>query len=243
MTKDLKPQGQRSASSDVTGFLAKVEKHKTSLAARKKEPGNACRLVFAMDATASRQPMWDSACHLQVEMFNATTAQQNLSVQICYYRGYQEFTASPWLHNSEAVREKMCNVSCLGGYTQIHKVLSHALLETKNNKVQALVFVGDAMEEDLDKIYQLAGKLGILKIPVFVFQEGSDPQVRQAFQQIAHLSGGAYTAFDASSAKELGALLGAAAAYASGGKTALEQFSLSQSTKVKQLVHQITQAP
>ena len=243
MTKDLKPHGKRSTQSDVTGFLAKVKRHKTSLVAKKREPGKACRLIFAMDASASRQPMWDSACHLQVEMFNATTAQQNLSVQVCYYRAYQEFTTSPWLHNSEAVREKMCSVSCLGGYTQIHKVLSHTLLETKNNKVQALVFVGDAMEEDLDKLCQLAGKLGILKIPVFIFQEGSDPKVRQAFQQIAHLSGGAYAAFDASSAKELGALLGAAAAYASGGKKALEQFSLSQSSKVKQLVHQITQAP
>jgi hypothetical protein len=243
MTKDLKPQGKRSTQSDVTDFLAKVEKHKTSLPVHKGKSGKACRLVFAMDATASRQPMWDSACHLQVEMFNATTAQQNLSVQVCYYRGYQEFTASPWLHNSETVREKMCSVSCLGGHTQIHKVLTHTLLETKNNKVQALVFVGDAMEEPIDNLCQLAGKLGILKIPVFVFQEGSDPEARRAFQQIAHLSGGAYAAFDASSAKELGALLGAAAAYASGGKKALEQFSLSQSSKVKQLVHQITQAP
>lgn len=240
MTKDLKPPGKRSTPSDVTGFLAKVEKHKTVLAAQKKEPSKACRLIFAMDATASRQPMWDSACHLQVEMFNATTVQQNLGVQICYYRGYQEFTSSPWLYNSEAVRQKMCSVSCLGGHTQIHKVLSHTLLETKKNKVQALVFVGDAMEEKLDKLCQLAGKLGILKIPVFIFQEGRDPQVRQAFQQIAHLSGGAYARFDASSAKELGALLGAAAAYAGGGKKALEQFSRSQSSKVKQLVHQMT---
>ena len=237
MPKDLKPQGKHS---DVTGFLAKVKKHKASFPAHQGKPGKACRLVFAMDATASRQPMWDKACHLQVEMFNATTTQQNLSVQVCYYRGFQEFTTSPWLHNSAAVREKMCSVSCLGGHTQIHKVFSHTLRETKNNKVQALVFVGDAMEESIDKLCQLAGKLGILKIPVFIFQEGNDARVREAFQQIAQLSGGAYAAFDASSAKELGALLGAAAAYASGGKKALKQFSLSQSNKVKQLVHQIT---
>ncbi|MBL4608513.1 MAG: hypothetical protein JKY01_11895 [Pseudomonadales bacterium] len=239
MTKDLKPKANASNQANVTRFLAKVEKNKAILTAKKGEHGKPCRLIFAMDATASRQPMWDKACHLQVEMFNATVMQQNLRVQICYYRGYQEFSASHWLHNSEAVREKMCSVSCLGGHTQIYKVLEHALLEHKNHKVQAVVFVGDALEESIDDLCHLAGKAGILKIPVFIFQEGKDPRVRQGFQQIARLSGGAYAAFDVSSAKELGALLGAAAAYASGGKKALEQFSLQHSGKVKQLAQQI----
>ena len=240
MTKELKPNTKTSTHSDVKNFLSKVDKKKSSLSIHKGKGGTPCRLMFAMDATASRQAMWDKTCHLQVEMFNATSSLQNLSVQICYYRGYQEFTASSWLHSSEAVRKKMCSVSCLGGHTQIHRLLTHALSETKSKKVNTLVFVGDALEEPIDRLCHLAGQLGILKVPVFIFQEGSDPHVRQGFQQIAHLSGGAYATFDSSSAEELGVLLGAAAAYASGGKKVLEQFSLQHSNKVKQLSHQLS---
>jgi hypothetical protein len=40
------------------------------------------------------------------------------------------------------------------------------------------VFIGDAMEERASDLFDAAKKLGDLKIPCFLFQEGADPEVR-----------------------------------------------------------------
>src|SRR3546814_4679873 len=95
----------------------------------------------------------------------------------------------------------MTGVFCLAGRTQIGKVLKRAAKETKQRKVAAVVFVGDAMEEDLDHLGHLAGELGLLGVPCFMFHEGGDPVARLAFQQIARLSGGAFCTFDSASAR------------------------------------------
>lgn len=197
------------------------------------------RLLFAMDATASREPMWDQACHLQGEMFHQTSKLGGLNVQLCYYRGFAEFYASRWFNNAEALLEQMAAVRCLGGHTQIEKVLKHAIKETRQKKLNALVFVGDCVEENVDKLCQLAGKLKLLGVPVFLFHEGNDKLAESAFRQIAQLSGGACCAFDTTSAQQLKELLAAVAVYAAGGKTALSDFSKRAGSLVKQLTHQL----
>ena len=73
----------------------------------------------------------------------------------------------------------------------------------KKQRVHALVFVGDAMEEKLDELCGLAGQLGLRGVPAFVFHEGNDATAARAFKDIARLSHGAYCRFDASSADEL----------------------------------------
>src|SRR5690349_19645851 len=55
------------------------------------------RLIFALDATASRQPTWDSAVRIQSEMFEATAGLGGLSLQLVYFRGLTECKASKWL--------------------------------------------------------------------------------------------------------------------------------------------------
>jgi hypothetical protein len=115
----------------------------------------------------------------------------------------------------------MRSVGCVGGETQIGRVLAHALREARGAKVNALVFVGDAMEEKIDELGRLAGELGLLGVPVFVFHEGGDEVAGRAFRQIARLSGGAYCPFDSGSADQLQQLLGAVAAFAAGGRKAL----------------------
>jgi len=102
--------------------------------------------------------------------------------------------------------------------------LAHVIREAGKRKVDAAVFVGDAMEEDIDRLCHLAGELGLLGVPVFLFHEGGDPVVRRAFEQIARLSGGAYCPFDAASAQQLRDLLSAVAVYAAGGRQALLDF-------------------
>jgi hypothetical protein len=186
------------------------------------------RLIFSLDATASRQPTWDLACALQAEMFDAAAASGQLHIQLCFYRGFRECRSSGWLSHADELRRLMNKVSCAGGQTQIERVLTHALAEHKLVKVNALAFVGDCMEEDPDTLCELAGQMGLRGVPAFMFQEGYDSRAADTFQEIARLSGGAYSRFDQHSAGELKALLSGVAAYAAGGAEAL--FKLGRSS-------------
>ena len=197
------------------------------------------RLMFAMDATASREPSWDRACQIQGEMFTKTAALGGLDVQLCYYRGFGEFEASPWLSSADALLQRMTSVSCRAGHTQIEKVLRQAIEQTKQKKVQALVFVGDCMEEDVDRLCHLAGELGMLGVPAFLFHEGTEPTAQRTFQEIARLTRGAYCCFDATSAGQLSDLLSAVAVYAAGGQKALQVFSQDRSEVVRKLTRQL----
>ena len=179
------------------------------------------RLIFALDATMSRQPTWDKACKLQAEMFAEAARVGSLEIQLVYYRGFNECRASRWVADGLALGELMTGIEVRGGHTQIGKVLSHARKETAKRKVGVLVFVGDALEEPIDRLAAIAGELGLLGVKVFIFQEGRDPAVESGFREIARLSGGAYAHFDVNSAGQLSALLRAAAAYAAGGLKAL----------------------
>ncbi len=210
---------EKSSDKEVADFLNKV-----AATSARKPGGRTGRLVFAMDATASREPTWDRACHIQGEMFSETAALGGLAVQLVYYRGFGECKASRWASSAPDLLRLMTAVRCLGGQTQIRKILAHAIRETGKQKVDAVVFVGDAMEEDIDRLCHLAGELGLLGVPVFVFHEGGDPVVRRAYEQIARLSGGAYCPFDSASAQQLRDLLSAVAVYAAGGRQALLDF-------------------
>jgi len=183
------------------------------------------RLVFAMDATMSRQPTWDMALALQADMFHAVKAVGGLDVQLVYFRGAGECRASGWVSDPDALARLMAHVTCAGGYTQIGKVLSHARGEAGRKPINALVYVGDCMEEAIDELAGRAGELALLGVPVFLFQEGPDANADRAFREIARLTKGAYCRFDAGSAAQLKELLAAVAVYAAGGKKALAALS------------------
>src|ERR1700710_2113606 len=119
----------------------------------------------------------------------------------------------------------MRNTNCRWANTQIGRVLSETRREAVASGVRAMVFVGDAMEEAVDDLCAKAGELGLLKVPVFMFQEGHDDTGEQAFREIARLTGGAWCRFDPGAAAQLRDLLRAAAAYAAGGREALLRFS------------------
>jgi hypothetical protein len=201
---------------DIDAFVARAR-----ILAPTLEAGQRGRLIFALDATMSRQPTWDAACRLQGEMFHEAAAIGGLEVQLVYYRGFDECRASGWVADGTRLAGLMSGISCRGGRTQIGKILAHARRETDKAKAQALVFVGDAMEEDIDDLCAAAGELGLRGVPAFVFQEGDDPVAEQAYREIARLTRGAYCKFDVGAADELRDLLRAAAAYAAGGMRAL----------------------
>jgi hypothetical protein len=219
---------------EIDAFLARVR----SLAPRT-APGTRGRLVFALDATMSRQPTWDTACRLQADMFREAALIGGLEIQLAYYRGLAECRASGWVSDAERLAHLMSAIDCRGGRTQISKIISHVRRETQSAKVQALVFVGDAMEESLDDLCHAAGELGLLSVPAFMFQEGADPGAEQAFREIARLTRGAYCRFDPGAAHELGELLRAAAAYAAGGMQALADLSARRDAGAIRLLQQM----
>jgi hypothetical protein len=210
------PQPATSSRADIDAFLGQVGALDAVVKA-----GERGRLIFALDATMSRQPTWDQACQLQAEMFREAATVGGLDLQLVYYRGLAECRASKWVAEPERFGELMSRIDCRGGQTQIAKVLAHARREGDRFKVGALVFIGDAMEESLDELCGGAGDLGLRSIPSFMFQEGDDPVCEQAFREVARLSRGAYCRFAPGAARELAELLRAAAAYAAGGMKAL----------------------
>jgi hypothetical protein len=220
---DLPGRWQRSiapaTNAEVADFVRRMRKLAPATA------GGRGRLLFAMDATMSRQPTWDMALALQGEMFRAVKAVGGLDVQLVYFRGAGECRASKWVGDANALAALMRRVACAGGYTQIGKVLSHARGEAARRPLNALVYVGDCMEEDIDELCQRAGELALLGVPVFLFQEGKDVRAETAFREIARLSKGAHCRFDAGAADQLKDLLSAVAVYAAGGRKALQSLS------------------
>jgi hypothetical protein len=172
-------------------------------------------------------------------MFQEASSVGGLDIQMAYYRGFGEFRASEWLTDSGQLVQQMTRVFCLGGQTQIAKILKHAIAEGNARKVNAVVFVGDCMEESVDELCQLAGELGILGVPTFIFQEGDELIAARAFKQIARLTGGAHCSFDSSSANQLRDLLSAVAVFAAGGRKALESFSKRAGREVLLIAQQV----
>jgi hypothetical protein len=212
-----------------TASSAKLDLMLDRLAARTSQSG---RLVFALDATMSRQPTWDQACVLQAEMFSAAASIGGLEIQVVYFRGKSECRASGWMIDGKRLGEVMSRIVCVGGHTQIAKVLRHTRQAHDKTPISALVFVGDAMEESLDALCAGAHELGTRGIKAFMFQESDDEDVEKAFREIARLTHGAYCRFSSASAKELGDLLRAVAAYAAGGLKALGNVKAAAAVKL-----------
>jgi hypothetical protein len=196
---------------------------------------NRARLAFAVDATSSREFTWDMAAQRQNEMFEEAAKIGGLEVQLVWYRGIDECSHTPWTTDTCELAAQMSRIRCAAGSTKITCVLKHIRAEHQREKIDAAIFIGDAIEELRGALYDAAAGLGV---PVFLFQEGNglagyvdqygglaldDPPqtVEHVFREIARLTGGAYGRFNAGAARQLGELLRAVAAFAVGGVGAL----------------------
>lgn len=231
-----KPIAAPSSEGDVAAFIGQVK----SLGPQTRT-GRHGRLLFAMDATMSRQPTWDMALSIQGQMFEAVKSVGGLDVQLLYFRGFGECQASRWVSDPQALAELMTKVSCRGGATQIRRALIHARKEAEREKLGAMVFVGDCMEEEADHLCRLAGELGLLGVPVFIFQEGHDKSAELTFREIARLTRGAWCRFDSGAAAQLKDLLAAVAVFAAGGIAALEDMSKPDRGAPRLLLEQMRQ--
>jgi hypothetical protein len=203
---------------------SRVDKFLASVARQPQRSGN---LIFALDATASRERTWDAACQLQAQMFREVATIGTLSMQLVYFRGVRdaggECKASSWVHDPMALAGMMSKIKCDAGNTQIERALAHASQETIRRKINALVYVGDCCEEGRDPIVEAATQLAKVNVPVFMFQEGHDPIAEKLFQEISRLTRGAYHRFDQGSLTQLAELLRAISMFAVGGVAALER--------------------
>lgn len=207
---------EQSSRQELSAFLQRARNLRRYSAGR-------ARLLFAIDATASRQPTWDLACELQAEMFRASADLNALAIQLAYYRGLGELQLGDWQSDTAELARQMSQVHCAAGRTQIGRLLEAALHQQRDARARALVFIGDAVEESPAQLERLAGQCRLHGLPLFLFQEGHDPATTACFADLARISGGAHCAFDHASAGRLRELLGAVARYAAGGRAALEQ--------------------
>ena len=123
------------AASEVDSLLADLRQRRRSIVDKPLARG---RLIFGLDATASRQPTWDTACQLQAEMFREATAVGRLELQLVFYRGLGECRSSRWIADNAQLARTMSQIMCNAGKTQIEKLLTHTQKETKLLRVSAL---------------------------------------------------------------------------------------------------------
>jgi hypothetical protein len=224
---------ERSSSSQIDAFLNLAAK----VPALSQVKG---RLIFAIDATMSRQPTWDSAAEIQTEMFDVAQSIGGLAVQLVFFRGRGEFESSSWTTSATTLANRMNEVRCRSGFTQLRRVLAHAVAEARITKVGALVYVGDCFEENPDVVAKEAGALALLGVPAFMFHEGDDPTAEGMFREIARLTKGVYARFDHGAAARLRDLLKAAAVYAAGGGLALKHYGEKAGGEILRIARSMT---
>jgi hypothetical protein len=227
MTNDKLP-AKTSSARDIDAFLKRAAKLPTIAQTKG-------RLIFAIDATMSRQPTWNRATQIQSDMFDVAHSIGGLAVQLVFFRGAGEFHASEWTASANVLADRMRDVTCRSGFTQLRRVLAHAAEEARHTKVGALVYVGDCFEEDHDSVVAEAANLALLGVPAFMFHEGDDPRAAAAFRDVARLTKGVYARFDSGAAKQLRELLMAAAIYATGGAVALREHAKKKGGEVLRL--------
>jgi hypothetical protein len=132
----------------------------------------------------------------------------------------------------------MLALACVGGNTQIAKMLRIVLAEKES--ISAVVFVGDHCEDWPRELRKLAREFGERGIPLFIFHEcaGDDARALKAkpvFEDMASASGGAYVPFKPDSGAVLKELLSSVAAFSAGGAAGVERMALPKTSEALEL--------
>lgn len=183
------------------------------------------RLVFSLDATASRQATWRVAQGLTVQMFDALP--EGLEIALAYHSGGRMRPWSPFTRAADRLRKEITQVTCEVGETALNAILDQSM---EIPSLRAMIYIGDCFEEDEDDAIHLAHKLHLKGVRCFFFQDRLSPHsemgyVSQVFGEIAKITEGALFDFDQRSPKRTGEEMQAIARLAAGGIAALEQDS------------------
>ena len=178
------------------------------------------RLVFGVDATASREPAWDTARKVTDALFRALPGE--LDVALAVHGGSRLHTFTAFTANAATLRDRAAAITCCEGATRLLPILSRAL---SAQGVRVVVYIGDVFEESPTRARQHADAMGARGIRLIVLHDIADWQARrdaEFFADLARRTGGCVLPFDANAPDRLRELLRAVAVYAVGGTALLE---------------------
>lgn len=213
---------------NLTSFIDAATQHVEAASPR-------ARLVFALDATGSRQPTWERAKILQADMLRTASELGTLDISVGFFREVDDCQFTDFISDPDELAGIMAEVRTRAGSTQIQTVMDETLTRHYEKPIAALVFVGDTIEETRANLFARAQAMGTAspKLPMFIFHEttsDTSPSDETNFRKMAEMSGGAYAKFSEGSIAILKDLLESVAAYATGGLAALEARGSSAAT-------------
>jgi hypothetical protein len=179
------------------------------------------RLVFAFDATGSREPAWDTARQVTDALVRALPGE--LDVALAVHGGSRLHTFTEFTANPRTLRDRAGGITCIPGFTRMLPILSGSL---KRAGVRVVIYIGDVFEESLAQGRKLADAMAARGIKLVVLHDTSDPSARhhaEIFNDLTRRTGGCVLPFDANAPNKLRELLAALAVFAVGGTALLRQ--------------------
>ncbi len=113
------------------------------------------RLIFAVDATASREPAWTAARRVTDALVKALPGE--LDVALAVHGGSRVHTFTAFTKDAATLRDRAAGVACEAGLTRLLPILSASL---KHQAVRVVVYIGDVFEESLNQGRRLADAMG-----------------------------------------------------------------------------------
>jgi hypothetical protein len=177
------------------------------------------RLVFAVDATASREPAWAAARQVTDALFKALPGA--LDVALAVHGGSRVHTFTPFTNDANTLRDRAAGVTCHAGSTRLLPILAACL---RQQGVRVVVYIGDVFEESVPRGRQLTDAMNAHGAKLIVLHDMADPVARrdaEVFWDLAKRTGGCVLPFDASAPGRLRDRWSAVAVYAVGGEKLL----------------------
>ena len=115
------------------------------------------RIAFIIDATGSRERTWDAATQLQGEMFAEAGKFGTLEMQVTYFGGLNNVASSNWTSDARELQHFMGRVRCDTGHTKYARALAHVRDEHRRQPINAVILIGDMLEEQPHTLYDAVG--------------------------------------------------------------------------------------
>ncbi|NTU49794.1 MAG: VWA domain-containing protein [Desulfobulbaceae bacterium] len=212
---------------DITKSLDDFNARLSKYVSDASTPSSNGRLLYVVDATASRETFWEHTQNMMNDLFSAVgEASGVLSVQLCWFLG-QKTLHSKWHKDPESLKKIMRQVSCDGGMTQMAKAFGYAADESQKEKIDVVIYVGDSCEENEEDVVRRAASLSKTGSKLFLLDDKDHSTCRHAntlriFVSTCETAGGIYTAFDKKAISDLREFFKVSAVYATGGKKAVQ---------------------
>jgi len=113
------------------------------------------RLVFAVDATASREPAWAAARQVTDVVVKALPGE--LDVALAVHGGSRVHTFTAFTNDANTLRDSAAGVACEAGLTRLLPILSAGL---KQPGVRVVIYIGDVFEESVVQGSPAGGRHG-----------------------------------------------------------------------------------